>query len=36
MTKKGRDKAWEFFKQNNEELRNRYEAGALISILVKV
>ncbi len=36
MTKNGRDKAWEFFKQNKEEITNRYEAGFMLSKLVKV
>jgi hypothetical protein len=35
MTKNGRDKTWEFFKQNKEEIRNRYEAGFMLSKLVK-
>jgi hypothetical protein len=36
MTKPGRELAWEFFQQNKDELRRRYEGGFLISRLVKV
>lgn len=36
MTKPGRDKAWNFFKENKTEFLERYKGGHLISRLVKV
>ncbi|XP_021928261.1 puromycin-sensitive aminopeptidase isoform X3 [Zootermopsis nevadensis] len=35
MTKRGRDLAWRFFRENWQELMNRYKSGFLLARLVK-
>jgi puromycin-sensitive aminopeptidase len=35
MTKPGREQAWEFFQQNKDELRQRYDGGYMVARLVK-